>query len=126
MVGSRPNKKCGAKTPHRTAYRRTYRPSADKRALKKTTKVPNIYSYCGEFARPSAPIRGDGPRATIIDPPIERSIIFPDKAYLPRRRLISASSRRSSTSTVKPTMPMAIIPAMTVDVLMLLCPFTIR
>ena len=51
---------------------------------------------------------------------------FPGKCYLPRRRLISASSRRSSTSTVKPTMPMAIIPAMTMDVLMLLCPLTIR
>ena len=44
----------------------------------------------------------------------------------PARRLIRASSRRSSASIAKPTMPIAIMPAMTIDVLMLLCPFTIR
>ncbi len=47
-------------------------------------------------------------------------------AHRPRLRLMAASARRSSTSIRMPTTPMAIIPAITVDVLMLLCPLTIR
>src|ERR1017187_1584651 len=46
--------------------------------------------------------------------------------HLPRRRLIPLSTRRSNTSIRKPTMPMAIMPDMTMAVLMLLWPLTMR
>src|SRR5437660_11736449 len=40
----------------------------------------------------------------------------------PCRRWILASSDRNSASIAKPTMPMAIMPDITIDVLMLACP----
>lgn len=46
--------------------------------------------------------------------------------YSPRRRLIRRSSIRNSASIANPTMPIAIIPLITIDVLMAACPFTSR
>ena len=46
--------------------------------------------------------------------------------HRPRRRWMRRSTIRSSTSIAKPTMPIAIMPLMTIAVLMFDCPFTSR
>jgi len=47
-------------------------------------------------------------------------------SYSPRRCSMRACSRRSAMSISKPTMPIAIIPAITVEVETAACPLTIR
>ena len=59
----------------------------------------------------------------------EREGVWPLASYhllRPRARWIDASSRRRAASMTKPTIPIAIIPDITIAVLMLLCPLTIR
>ena len=46
--------------------------------------------------------------------------------HRPRRALMRCSTIRSSASIAKPTMPIAIIPLITIDVLMLAWPLTSR